>query len=168
MFSSPRLFDQYVRLNYYVAVPGDHRPQVVRELIYPSLADDDVRLTYAFRDKAVSTAMERFVSARDRGQSDQGALANLVPLMRYFAKRYLEMHPIQSSMVVRTDIWNGAAPIPAPGQSLSAKDWLDRVDVLRDYQGGPSPTLFAGKAPTLLTLETEADIVWRLEYIDQP
>ena len=61
MFSSPRLFDQYVRLNYYLAAPGDRRPQIVRELIYPSLADDDIRLAYAFRDKAVSAAMERFI-----------------------------------------------------------------------------------------------------------
>src|SRR5262245_23655269 len=45
MFSSPRKFDQYVRLTYYVTASGDRNPTTVREFIYPALADNEIRVT---------------------------------------------------------------------------------------------------------------------------
>src|SRR5262249_1188598 len=155
MFSSPRKFDQYVRLTYYVTTSGDRNPTVVREFIYPTLADDQIRVTYTFRDKAVSTALERYLTAKSRGLNEQQALPNLAPVTRYFSARYMSARP--SSSVTRTEFWYGVAPIPEPGLMFPANVWKTRLDLVSDYHTGPWTTLYGGPEPLVSTFESEAD-----------
>lgn len=167
MFSSPRNFEQYVRLTYYVESSGKRNLKLARELVYPILANEDIRLSYVSRDKAVDTALERFLSSKSSGLSDQANGVNLRPVTRYFATQYIKANSAASTAIARTEFWYGQAPIPASGTTLPSKVWQDRLDVLRDYQNGPWVTLFAGTYPRVSTMESEADIVWQLEYIDQ-
>jgi hypothetical protein len=182
MFSNPATDDHYVRLTYYTAPVGfPHARWAVQELVYPAQRDDRVRLTHDFQDKVVSSAIEK---ARVRlGQERKASLskappigkmpddpraAELVPLARFFAKRYRERYLTPGERVLRTEIWYGSAAMPPRGRQLDDQVLRARHDVLAKYYDGPVPSVSVGSTyQSLWTTQREADIKWQLVLIDQ-
>jgi hypothetical protein len=168
MFSSPDTDDHYVRLAYYATSRQGNQPRIVRELVFPADRDDQVRLLHDYRDKAVLDAHEDFSLARSKRPTATTTSSGLTPLVRYFRQRFAETGLRPGETIVRTEFWYGAAPMPPRGERLSDETIQARLDVLRSYYDSPVPAVLSDRElPTVSSREREADIVWRLELIDE-
>jgi hypothetical protein len=168
-------------VRYHVA-PG----RVATELILPAHREDRVRLVKgvadSFRDKAVSTALDRFTShstrimqeaQRDDDLDPSRALArlarnpppDLVPVVRFFGDRFAGTQLGPGERIVRQEVWYGLAPLPADADPGS-----ERLEALRRYYAGPSLATAAPypAAARYGATEREADIVWTLIYVHEP
>jgi hypothetical protein len=168
MFSRPETDSHYVRLGYYVASPGALRPRVVLELVFPADREDRVRVLHDYQDKAVVIAFEGFFSARAKQLGEPAISNQLLPLTRYFKRRYARGYLAPDETIVRTDVWYGSAPMPSRGERTSDRAAEARLDVLRNYYDGPVPAINRRlELPRVSSREREADIVWVLATIDE-
>jgi len=182
MFSAPPEVHQYLRVRYYVGPRGDVLQTVANpawtatELVLPAHREDEVRLFRgyrdSFRDKAMTTALQRFQRNRDANllrpdTSSTELPSDLAPIGRYFARRF-ERDVLQpDERVLRTEIWYGVAPMPPPGATLDRPVTEARLSVLRGYYEGPVQDHFGRPVyPGYHSTEGEADIFWVLEYFE--
>lgn len=182
MFSVPPKVHQYLRVRYYIGprettdIAG--ATWTATELIMPAHREDEVRWLRSYRDsftdKALAVALQKFQIARDE---DEALIApdtrsadlpdDLAPVARYYARRFVRVALQPEERLIRTEVWYGSAPIPAPG-SISDRTATDaRWEVLRKYYEGPVEDHFGRPVvPGYYTAEKEADIVWILEYFE--
>jgi hypothetical protein len=166
MFSNPDIEAQYVRLAYYVRSRSSSRPRIVKELVFPADPEDGVRVLHDYRDKAVVNAQMAFSLARTKQSGQTPALA-ISPLVGFFRRRFAaSLAP--DDTIVRTELWYGSAPMPPRGERLADETLQARLAVLHSYYDGPVPVILGSQDfPTVGIEEREADIVWRLEFIDE-
>jgi hypothetical protein len=177
MFFQPPTEDRYLRLRYYVGT-SSHLTLATTELVLPAHREDRIRLLASFRDsyidKACEIALVRFFEQFDTKLIRLDARStelpqDLAPVARYFAKRYQQQRLLPAEHIVRTEIWQGAAPIPPPGQTLSPEIIDARRAVLERYYSGPieeGPRKLPNQS--YHTGEREADIQWVLIYFEEP
>jgi hypothetical protein len=167
MFADPDVTNHYVRLAYAVHQSPSERPRVFRELVYPTRPEDQPQLAYEIRDKAVLQATRALARARRAGQVADPD--DILALTRYFAKRYATEYLTDGRTIARTEVWQGHAAIAPPGQRLAAESLAARLSALGDYYEGPGWAFTPRSSPpTVGSLEQEADIVWRLVFVDAP
>jgi hypothetical protein len=167
MFADPDLVNHYLRLVYRVSESKTDRSHVVRELLLPARPEDQPQLVYEVRDKAILGTTRALARARRARQV--AAPDDILALTRYFAKRYATEYLTDGRTIARTEVWEGHAPIAAPGQRLAAESLAARLSALGDYYEGPGRAFTPrGSLPTVGSLEREADIVWRLMFVDAP
>jgi hypothetical protein len=167
MFANPVTADQYVRVAHYVRSsrePG--RVQVFRELALPGQPEERVRLVHMFRDKAILNSSEAFAVNRLK---DAGAdrVSDLDPIAAYFSNRFRAAYLAPDETITQTEIWFGAAPMPANGERLTDSQLEERWAALQRYRDGPvdAPVPVAPLQPG--AVQGESDIVWRLEYVQK-
>jgi len=168
MFSNPLTADQYVRVAHYVESsrqPG--RIRVFRELVLPGQRENRARLVHMFRDKAIINSLEALAFNRLETH-DAARSSDLYPVGAYFGNRFKAAYLAPDETVVRTEVWFGAAPMPPPGRRLTERALQQRWDVLQRYWDGPDEAPPAGTPPLQGTLQGEADIAWRLDYVQKP
>ena len=169
MFSNPVTVEQYVRVDHYVvSSESPERFRVFQELALPAQREDRVRLIHKFRDKAVLNALETFSVMRATRAASDTLPRDLVPLARYFRNRFQNEYLDTDERVVRTDVWFGQAPIPLPGHRLGKAETEAHLKILERYWQGPSESVFPGTRPDPGAAQREGDLVWKLEYVDEP
>jgi hypothetical protein len=167
MFADPDLTNLYVRLVYAVSQSKADRPHLVRELVLPVRPEDRQQLAYEIRDKAILGTTRALARARRAGQVADPD--DILALTRYFARRYATEYLTDGRTIARTEVWQGHAPIAPPGQRLGAELLAARLRALGDYYEGPGWAFTPRSSPpTVGSLEREADIVWRLVFVDAP
>jgi hypothetical protein len=119
-----------------------------------------------YRDKAVVNAQMAFSLARTK-QTGQTPAVAISPLVGFFRRRFaISLAP--DDIIVRTELWYGSAPMPPRGERLPDETLQARLAVLHGYYDGPVPVILGSQDfPTVGIEEREADIVWRLEFIDE-
>jgi hypothetical protein len=163
MFANPFAADQYVRVRYHVGSsvqPG--RIRLFQELVLPDQREDQPRLVHKFRDKAILHAFET-LSVRRVDHPD--AVADLNPIAAYFARRFKAVYLAQDEMVLATEVWFGAAPIPATGHRLTDAQLQQRSAVIERYREGPMEVPGPVMRLEEGALQSESDIVWRLDSV---
>jgi hypothetical protein len=166
MFTDVSVVDQYLRVDYYVRSQHSQRLRRIQELVYPMAREDRVRVLHDFRDKAIFNLLESYFASKGRPHPEKDAGEGLLPLVRYFTNRYRTEQQSDGETLVRTEIWYGRAPIPAPGRAVSDDAVQARLNVLSGYYLGPAPSAItpsSSLAPG--AQEREADIVWILEDV---
>lgn len=178
MFSNPPQRDQYVRTRYYVRGPNE-RLWLASELIFPAHHEDEVRLLQSYRDsyfdKAVAIAEADFYRKRRPAlvqpdtRSDQ-LPDDLAPILRYFARRFETRRLAGTGQrVVRTELWIGNAPTASLGREQNQASLAERMSIVRDYYDGPvEERIMVPPFPAYHAGEREADILWVLEYFEEP
>jgi len=168
MFSNPQTDFGYIRLTYYVRSPGLARLHAVRELVLPVGRDDRVRLTYSPINKAILSSLESYALDRFAKRGEPTVSNDLLPMVRFFSRRYAREHLTGADEIIRTELWSGTATVPKPREEPdSAKDRA-RVAVLESYYEGPVAALVpAGALPKPTDVERDANIVWRLEFVEE-
>jgi hypothetical protein len=182
MFSNPPMVHQYLRVRYYVG-PAAGAGQVTErpswtatELVLPAHREDEVRLVRgywdAFRDKAMTSALGRFHQSFDpkliKPETKSAELPDhLAPILRYFARRFERTALRSDETILRSEIWYGTAPMPAPGETAEPGRVEARHDALREYYQGPVEDHFGRPVyPVYHAGQREADILWVLEYFE--
>lgn len=167
MFANPVAADQYLRVGYYVGSsqqPGKIR--LFQELVLPGQREDQPRLAHMFRDKAILNSLEGlFVNRVNRPHAAR--YSDLDPIAAYFARRFSAVYLARDEMVLGTEIWFGAAPIPVTGQRLTDAQLHDRWSAIERYREGPIEVPGRGIPLEIGALQSESDIVWRLEYVQK-
>jgi hypothetical protein len=176
MFSTPYTVDKYVRLDYYVVRDADPlRPRLLRELALPADDEARVRLLHQFRDKVMLNTLDNYFKEVAAASASGGEpfepeaarrLRGLEPIVRYFASRLVRtLRP--GERLVRTELWNGEAPIPPPDQGWEREMRTVRLAALAPFRQGPAPV--AASEVTRYqqrgAMEREADIRWLLVYV---
>ena len=178
MFMNPPTYDEYIQARYYVGASGSTRPAwVATELIFPAHREDHVRLVQSFRDsytdKAIAIALASFMIARSTSAESPDDTAPdssdaLAPVAGHFARRFTSRYLVAGERVLRTELWIARTPNAAPGTALDPRRLEARLAVLRRYYEGPVQDrrvpreYFPHRA-----MQTEADLSWVMEYIDQ-
>ena len=165
MFANPVTTDQYVRVAHHVESSQDQgRIRVFRELVLPGQREDRPRLVHMFRDKAILNSFETLAINRTEHPEAENYSA-LDPVAAYFRNRFTTAYLAPGETVQRTEVWFGAAPTPPVGDRLPDSQVQARWSRLQRYWDGPVDVP-APRTPTEPgALESEADIVWRLEYV---
>jgi hypothetical protein len=165
MFANPVVTDQYVRMAHYVESSRDQgRIRVFRELVLPGQREDRPRLVHMFRDKAILNSLETLAVNRTEHPEARN-YSDLDPVAAYFRNRFTEAYLAPGETVQRTEVWFGVAPTPPVGDRLPDSQLQARWSLLQRYWDGPVEVP-ARRTPTQPgALESEADIVWRLEYV---
>lgn len=164
MFADPEQNRQYVRLDYQLVTPGGGGV-VLRELVFPTGQEGQVRVVHQFQDKAVLNALDGFHHP-EAFQSETGTSSDreILKVIRYFASRMLETRPA-GTQLVRTGLWYGVAPIlPTAGDPDAAV----RHTVLAPYAAGPFELTGVSVDRAIGLTEVEGPITWHLEYVDTP
>ena len=182
MFSNPPEVLQYIRIRYYVGAAGSAWAQTAgpawtaTELVLPAHREDEVRFFRAywdaFRDKAMTSALQRFHEGRssslikaDTTSSDLPS--DLAPIGRYFARRFEREALRADERILRTEVWYGFVPMPAPRVTPNRATTEARLAVLRLYYQGPVENHFGRpRYPVYHVGEQQADILWLLEYFE--
>jgi hypothetical protein len=168
MFTEIEAADHYMRLDYYVASAGSTTPQRIQELVLPVGRDDRIRIGHDFRDKAIVNLMVAFFDDQSKPGSAPEHPDGFRPLVRYFTSRYRSRELSDGERIVRTEVWWGSALIPPPGQSLPGTREA-RLDALTRLYGGPVPSVLGLSSPHAPgDQEQDADITWKLEFVDRP
>lgn len=167
MFANPVAADQYVRVGYYVETasqPG--RIRIFHELVMPGQREDQPRFVHLFRDKAILNALESLSVDRIE-HPNAGHYSELNPVAEYFARRFKAVYLAADETVLRTEVWFGIAPSPAVGHRLTDAQLQNRWSVLQRYREGPVDVPAPVRPWELSALQSESDIVWRLEYVQK-
>ena len=154
-----------MRVAHYVessSQPG--RIRVFRELVLPGQRENRARLVHMFRDKAIINSLEALAVNRLETH-DAARSSDLDPVGAYFGNRFKTAYLAPDETVMRTEVWFGAAPMPPPGRRLTERALQQRWDVLQRYWDGPDEAPLAGTPPLQGTFQGEADIAWRLDYV---
>ena len=164
MFSNPVTADQYVRVAHYVRSSREpNRVRVFHELALPGQPEDRARLVHMFRDKALMNSLEAFVV---EGREQTGVEpSELDPVASYFGNRFRAAYLTADEELTRIEIWYGLAPTPATGDRLTDSQLQKRWDVVQRYRDGPFETPAPVTPPQPGAFQGEADIVWRLDYV---
>jgi hypothetical protein len=164
MFSNPVTADQYMRVAHYVRSAREpNRLRVFRELALPGQPENRARLVHMFRDKALMNSIEAFVV---NGQEHPDVEpSDLVPVAAYFGNRFRSAYLTAGEEITRTEIWYGLAPTPPTGDRLTDSQLQKRWDVLQRYWDGPLEVSAPVTPLQRGALQGEADIVWRLNYV---
>ena len=174
MFSDPVTASRYLRFDWYVADPSHSKAaRLFRELVLPSLPESQTRWWYSARDKAVSVSLRSYQSPDEQEMSSPRSgdprlprHSRIAPLVKYFQGRFVAAHGIVFGQIVRTEIWGGAAPIPAPSDIARPTGYHQRRQILAKYRD-PQPTQVTLTAhPEVWSTYREADIVWQLIYVE--
>jgi hypothetical protein len=116
MFSRPYTADLFVRADVYVSGTAN-TTRVVRELVLPADPEGRVRLSYQPRDKAVLYALEHAVTTGADAAAHHAELQPYFePIVRFIGNR-IGRQLAPGERVVRTELWYGERPIPAPGSA---------------------------------------------------
>jgi hypothetical protein len=179
MFSNPPQVHQYLRVRYYIGRGKDGTVSpawTATELVLPAHPENGLRLVRgyrdAFRDKAMTVALQRFHSKRAdalvRSDITSRELPDdIAPIGRYFARRFANRTLQADERILRTEIWYGVAPMPPPGATLNRTATDARLSVLREYYEAPVQGHFGRPVyPRYHSVEQEADIQWFLEYFE--
>jgi len=182
MFGLPPQQDEYVRLRYYVA--GRHIPErtapswSATELVYPATREDQIRLIRSFwytsRDVSIFKSLSAFIT-RLKAETDirpdtrsSELPDNLVPIARYFARRFQRNYLTPQERIVRTDVWYGTAATPPRGLQMESGARGARLEILRTYYEGPIENHRpAPSYPPYFAVEREGDISWVLHYFEE-
>jgi hypothetical protein len=189
MFSNPADGSEYVRVRHYVSRRGRPQPAyIATELISPVHREDRVRLfagfVGSFRDKAVASSLERFLSERRRmiramqaespdlhdtlTRIAQDPPLSLAPVARFFAARYAAKSLKPGDTIVRSEIWFGVAPRPRGDGEMRRLFLQRRADVVRDYYAGAIvEPFFTSAIPPDGATQREGDILWSLLYREE-
>jgi hypothetical protein len=180
MFWEPPRGDLYARVRYYVRTTSVRETQgsptwMATELVYPSTPEDQVRLFFRsqHRDKAIFSLLVNFERNRvenlNRLQSRPDELpTDLVPIARYFAKRFTRDHLQPGERILRTEVWSAIVANPPRGATLEPAVQNARMAALRAYYDGPiEQRLHVTPYKPSLATEGEADIVWVLQYFEE-
>jgi hypothetical protein len=165
MFANPVTADQYVRVAHYVRSSQEpRRVRVFRELALPGQREDRVRLVHAFRDKAILNPFEALAINRFE-HPGVDRFSDLDPIAAYFDNHFRAAYLTPDEAITRTEIWFGLAPLPATGDRLNGSQLDERWAVLQRYREGPvdAPVPVVPLQPG--ALQSESDIVWRLEHV---
>jgi hypothetical protein len=181
MFSNPPEVHQYLRVRYYVSArgadgAGGAATWTATELVLPAHREDEIRwfraYWAAFRDKALTSALQRFHLNRSdrlvRPETTSTELPDdLAPVARYFARRFERRALRVDEHITRTEVWYGVAPMAPPAVAIDRRLLEARRAVLRRYYQGPVEDHFGPPAhPPYHGTESEADIQWVLEYLE--
>ena len=181
MFSNPPEVHQYLRIRYYIGRTATDSASgepawTATELVFPAHREDEVRLVEgywaAFRDKAMTSALQRFHEHRHprllKVDTKSAELPDdLAPIARYFATRYQDRALGPGERIVRAEVWYGVAPMPPPGGTYDRERTDARMSVLRGYYEGPIENHFGRPVSVPYhSSEIEADITWVLEYFE--
>jgi hypothetical protein len=165
MFANPVTADQYVRVAHYVR--SSREPQRLRvfwELALPGQPEDRVRLVHAFRDKAILNPFEALAVNRfEHPGADR--FSDLDPIVAYFDNHFRAAYLTPDEAITRTEIWSGLAPMPATGDRLTDSQLDERWAVLQRYREGPGDALVPVVPLQPGAFQSESDIVWRLEHV---
>ena len=167
MFSNPVPADQYVRVVHYVGSsrePG--RVRVFSELALPGQRENRARPVHMFRDKAILNSLEALAVNRLESH-DASRSSDLEPVAAYFGNRFKAAYLAPGETLVRTEVWFGGAPIPPTGQRVTDSTLQERWGVLQRYWDGPDEAPAAPTPPRQGALQGEADIAWRLDYVQK-
>ena len=165
MFANPVTADQYVRVVHYVGSsrePG--RIRVFSELALPGQRENRPRLVHMFRDKAILNSLEALAVNRLEAH-DAARSSDLDPVAAYFGNQFKAAYLAPGETVVRTEVWFGGAPMPPTGRRVTDSALQARWDVLQRYWDGPDEASASPTPPLQGTLQGEADIAWRLDYV---
>ena len=165
MFANPVIADQYVRVAHYVRSSREpRRVRVFQELALPDQREDRVRLVHAFRDKAILNPFEALAVNRFE-HPGVDSFSDLDPIAAYFDNHFRAAYLTPDEAITRTEVWYGLAPMPATGDRLTDSRLDERWAVLQRYRDGPvdAPVPVAPLQPG--ALQSESDIVWRLEHV---
>jgi hypothetical protein len=165
MFANPVTADQYVRVAHYVRSsrePG--RVRVFRELALPGQDEARIRLVHTFRDKAVLNPFEALAVHRSE-HPDVDRFSDLDPIAAYFASQFRAAYLTPDEAITRTEVWSGLSPMPATGSRLTDSQLQERWAVLQRYRDGPVDAPVPGVPLQPGALQSESDIVWRLEHV---
>ena len=173
MFSEPPAMDQYAHMRYYVTSGTGDVMRVDRELIFPAARRDDrfrfFNVSY-YEEKALRNARQGYLR-RLRTLEDVTRIAqlprDLVPVVRYYAKRYRLRNLTDTETIARAEIWLGNAPVPPPGTPES-EEVLARTSALAQYYDDARPTWAARSHYPVGYAEREADITWTLVFVEEP
>ena len=172
MFANPPTDDRFIRLDYYVeSSPGAPALWVSSEIVLPVGAAESLRY---FRGKAIRNALDTYVEKEsghlgivlEAEEVDRRLFSELVPLVTHFRARFAASQLTPPARIVRTALWYGSAPIPPPGRRADDAALAERERRLAAYeQRSPRP---ASRLilPRRGQVEQEADVRWRLEYVE--
>ena len=146
--------------------------------MFPVQVDDRFRILSSYwtkqQDKAISIAFDNFIRKRSPDLTTRAEVttaelpSDLMPVRRYFERRFVARHLHQGEQVLRTEIWSGTAPIPLRGAALDRATVQTRLDFLKPYYLAPVEDRFPGESyPPYYAFEREGDIVWLLQYFEQ-
>jgi hypothetical protein len=149
------------------------------ELIMPAHHEDEVRMFQSYRDsyfdKAVAIAEADFYRKRRaaliRPDTQPTELPDaLAPILRYFARRFEKTRLSgKGQRIVRTELWIGHAPTAPLGGSPNEAALAERMSTIHDYYDGPvEQRINVPPFPPYHVGEREADILWVLEYFEEP
>jgi hypothetical protein len=180
MFANPPANDDYVRIRFYVGSKGSdpRATRVVTQLIFPAHREDRVRLFQSFRDsyrdRAVATTLEHVHRGLFRAESpsppsEAESREHYFPLARHFS-RVFEQGLRPGERVIRTEIWHGTSENLPPGRAeLARARRASLMFALAEYYAGPIEEVpLSGGYPRYFDSRTEDDIVWTMEYVDDP
>ena len=138
-------------------------------MVLPVGRDDRVRIGHDFRDKAIVNLMSAFIDDQRKPGAATQHPDGFEPLVRYFTNRYRSRELSAGERILRTEVWWGSALIPPPGQSLPQGMREARLDALTRLYGGPSRSMLGLSVQHARgDLEHDADITWKLEFVDTP
>lgn len=167
MFSRPWTENRYARLRFYISASDQTDPtRTATQTIFPLLRQhhrfDVLRSYQSFAwDKAFMTAMERY-SSRPAGP---GVPPEVAPIVRHFADRYRRDHLKAGQRIVRTEVWLGASPVRRQ-EVLKASEQPKNKGAYA-YDDPAEAMVEPGVYRVIHATETQDDISWRLEFIDE-
>jgi len=173
MFANVATANQYMVLRFLVAGAGTGAGRSETVLVFPAIRDDQVRLVRGYLDsgfdKAILNATRDFsehIAERPRPPNQGDALpTDLVPLTRYYAKRFRKSRLIPPERLAGVEVWWGTAPIPPPGERASP---AIRLAALRRYYDAPVEGAWTNtEGPSVQAVLHEADITWVRLYAER-
>jgi hypothetical protein len=174
MFSNPAKTSDYVRLDFLVRLPDGTR-RTFSEFPYPAAERNQWRFLRAyfasFVDKAFANGMNSYqrrpIRAERRGLEPptERMRADLLPFVRYYARRRAETLPAGSTMT--TQFWRGWAQSASPGEALPGRVIEARLRSLEESERNGRPALFDNHTIGERVDETDSDISWYLWVVDE-
>jgi hypothetical protein len=176
MFASPLRYDDYLRVKWYVSPAGALARKAswaATRLVLPTDREDRVRGPASLRsfsmDRPLASALDRFhPSGNPTDTASLQAFAEaLRPAMRYLTRDFESQRLDRAERVSRVEVWHGRSDLPPPDVATSPRRAL-RLEVLRNYYAGAiEEPVISALYPPYFAVQTEGDIVWTLEYIEE-
>src|SRR5262249_15578809 len=134
--------------------------------------EDQVRLAgyrIQHRDKAVFSMLINFEAHSKAAGDSRPVPDDLVPVARYFSRGFAQRALAPDERIVRTEVWSASVGNPPRGQQLEPSVVAARIARLGAYYDGAAEQRgVPAQAPNRLAVEREADLLWVLQYIDEP
>jgi hypothetical protein len=178
MFWSPSSSDRYLRVRFHgrsTSTPADG--WTATALVMPAYPAGQVRGLYAHRlnshDKAIRSAINLHFGnggAERRGPSagSRDVPETLVPIVRYFSRRFQEEQLASDQELTWVELWFGTSPNPPRGFGEDLADLAARQRVLERYYRAPFERVPGQAYSRAGATEMEADITWTVVSAAQP